>query len=105
MEVKNDTISRQAAIDALETDRNSIDSLDIDYGIKRASLGRAIWRLEELPSAQPDVIRCKDCINAHLTDDGHCEYCDRWQDDEGYLLELYVDEKFFCGHARRKEDD
>ena len=62
----SDTISRQAAIDALE----SIGSLDTEADRKYA---RSVF--EALPSAQPEIIRCKDCRFATLTYDGDCKYC------------------------------
>ena len=57
----------------------------------------------ELPSARPEIIRCKDCKYAHLTVSGECKYCDAWTDDDGYPMEIYEDGDFFCGNAERKE--
>ena len=55
--------------------------------------------------AEIEVVRCKNCKHAHLTDDGYCKYCDEWIGDDGYPMELYVDDKFYCGYAWRKEDE
>lgn len=49
----SDLISRQAAIEALT-----------EYGNGRAvfiSVGEAVIRIEQLPPAEPQIIRCKDC--------------------------------------------
>ena len=55
--MKNDLISRQAAIDAI----NHICPVDTEYDC--ALLDRVDVRcvLSDLPSAQPEIIRCKDC--------------------------------------------
>lgn len=75
---KNDTISRQAAIDAVEYITSSMSvcvNSDECHGMKRMQR-QAVIELANLPSAQPEVIRCKDC---------------RWWDkfgnyDNGYCL-------------------
>ena len=53
-----DLIGRQAAIDEITEYGGS----DIVY----MSVGELKRRLEQLPSAQPEIIRCKDCIKADL---------------------------------------
>lgn len=50
--MNDDTISRRAAIDALE----SIGSIDTEADKEYA---RSVF--EALPSAQPEIIRCEDC--------------------------------------------
>jgi len=55
--VMEDLISRQAAMDAInhicpvdtEYDRTLLDRLDVRYV------------LSDLPSAEPEIVRCKDC--------------------------------------------
>ena len=49
-----DLIGRQAAIDAIESDIAEIDPLDIDYGMKKACIRRAAWKVEQVPSAEPE---------------------------------------------------
>lgn len=90
--IKDDTISRQAAIDALSTPHGIL------YPIRT---------VEDLPSVQPEIIRCKDC-----------KY---WQDQEKGVVEVPICarpankyEKFpfvmlvggdgFCSYAERKEN-
>lgn len=58
--------------------------------------------IELLPSAQPEIIRCKDCKHAKITADGkYMKYCSQWDVDDA----LYLDSGFFCGHAERRTDD
>ena len=75
----SDLISRQAAIDAVT-----------EYGNGRTvyiGVEEAVRRIEQLPSAQPEIIRCKDC--AHYGNDcvllfpadGYC-YDGKRRDDE-----------------------
>ena len=89
-EVGTDLISRQQAIDALlawmndpEDDRNS--AFDV---------------LKQLPSAQPDIIRCKDCKYWDTT----------WQNDyaPNYHYCPMIDgtrrNDFYCADAERRTD-
>ena len=51
---------------------------------------------EQLPSAQPDIIRCKDC--KHWERESICD---------GYCSEIEkcgFDEDHFCGYAERREE-
>ena len=50
----NDLISRQAAIDATWFEPSYTDPLNVLTEVRD--------RLKALPSAQPEIIRCKDCI-------------------------------------------
>ena len=69
--MNSDLISRQAAIDELndgaELLRRVLDDTDI-VGVERAKyewglglIESYISDVEELPSAEPEIIRCKDC--------------------------------------------
>ena len=51
----SDTIDRQAAIDAIES------AFDRETILNRFVRKIAISAVRKLPSAQPDIIRCKDC--------------------------------------------
>ena len=77
----NDTISRQAAIEAM---------------------GKAEWakeRLRELPSTQPEIIYCKDCKNSeHWYRDRR--RCFVWA-EEG----VSVFDDGFCNYAERKDNE
>lgn len=57
----SDLIDRQAAIDALE--KIAVNERDTDRGLLIfCGLSAAITVIDDLPSAQPEIIRCKDCI-------------------------------------------
>lgn len=80
----SDLIDRQAAIDAL-----------IEwYGCKPNDIEAFEEILEALPSAQPELIRCKDC--KHYNAGFECLI-------EGYGIER--DKDWFCGSAERREED
>ena len=86
----NDLISRQAAIDAVnrfslgETDAVRLSMKVSDY-------------LNRLPSAQPEIIRCKDCIYFTPEKSGEhwnvCRFYDAPKTADGY-----------CNDAERKEE-
>jgi len=94
----SDLISRQAAIDALNgeieiTGRTNAEAI-------KGYVRLVKDRLERLPSAQPEIIRCKDCkYGVDYYHDGSC-YCAK----PGYEL-LYFDGswEFYCANAERRE--
>ena len=83
----NDLISRQAAIDA-------IDRLDIPEDMCVFEiLSHIELEIGTLPSAQPEIIRCKDCkhwdgvdtcdvIDAPVWDNDFCSMAERRSDEE-----------------------
>lgn len=94
----SDTISRQAAIEI-------VDRYDKSHMILKGKpmLGAAsiVIELEDLPSAQPEIIRCKDCKHFHYDMPyviqgipvlGH-EVCDFWGDG------CKTSENGFCSFA------
>ena len=76
----DDLISRKAAIDAM-SEAYEKDEIWEDYE----------KRLNELPSAQPEIIRCKECANAD--ENYHCDYMTTWN---------YGD--CFCSYGKRRTD-
>ena len=88
----SDLISRQAAIDATWFEPSYTDPLNVLTEVRD--------RLKALPSAQPEIIRCKDCKYARLTTDGSCKYCDIWFPDEAE----YMDGDYYCASAERKSN-
>ena len=93
--VPNDElISKKAAIDAhceLCEDKGFCGDICPDV---------EVFRL--IPSAQPEIIRCKDCKHAKITADGkYMKYCSQWDVDDA----LYLDSGFFCGYAERRTDE
>ena len=85
-----DYIDRQAAIDAF------VDLYDRVAFFDKEIAARAIGIIKALPSAQPEIIRCKDC---------------EWSEPvSGYLLcgaweAKAVDKDDFCSDAERRTDD
>ena len=97
-----DTISRKAAIDALfelyeyQRDIDPTEAADL----VRQGIYLAEKKIEQLPSAQPELIRCKDCkyMTEHYNTDGNVPYwtCSEW--DSG------TDYDGFCHYAERKNN-
>lgn len=92
----DDTISRQAAIDAYENIYPSVAWLDYAVDVIKA-----------LPPAQPEIIRCKDCEHFHYDMPyviqgipvlGN-EVCDFWGDG------CKTSENGFCSYAERRTDE
>ena len=80
----DDLISRKAAIDA-----------HYEYCNKHPDAGFPVWSLkilEDLPSAQPEIVRCKECVYAD--ENYHCDYMTTWN---------YGD--CFCSYGKRRTDD
>lgn len=88
-----DLISRQAAIDLLrkrliETANNNVGfPCDAGQVFEDASERIKYW-IDELPSAQPDIIRCNECVYADKY--FHCDYMTTWNNGD-----------CFCSHAER----
>ena len=76
----NDVISRQAAIDATWFEPSYTDPLNVLTEVRD--------RLKALPSAQPEIIRCKDCKHRYL--DGMIWNCP---------FGLSGGEDFFCAYG------
>ena len=89
----DDSISRQAAIDAAlkkltRKERTNLlhmwSTVEVKYWVTEL--------LENLPSAKPEIIRCKDCIGW----DSDIEWCNR----HGGTMQ----ENDFCSRAGRRTD-
>ena len=85
----SDLISRQAAIEAVKEAYENDEMFD---GYE--------YRLQELPSAQPEIIRCKDCK--------HYGRADKRRFFRGYdcldgRIASIVPDKDFCSRAERRE--
>lgn len=84
----SDLISRQAAIDGkIYIQRSDGAEIYDDYAVP-------VGYLKQLPSAQPEIIRCKDCN--HYNAGFECLI-------EGYGIER--DKEWFCGSAERRTDE
>ena len=90
----SDLISRQAAIDKInERQRELIYCFGFENDmVKIMDIAKSI--IIASPSAQPEIIRCKDC--KHYNAGFECLI-------EGYGIER--DEDWYCGDAERREDE
>ena len=77
----SDLIDRQAAIDAVKEAYENDEMFD---GYE--------YRLQELPSTQPEIVRCKDC--KHFAGEGMYCSCD-------IIVQF---DHFYCYHAERRQD-
>ena len=84
--MSDDLIERQAAIDALHM--HLMYRMGTDSNKKRLDE----W-INNLPSAQPEIIRCKECKFW-----GARELCQIWD-------EYISNESFYCGCAERRTDE
>jgi len=84
----NDLISRQALLESIERISVKGNVLDDDW----------IYRfVQEFPSAEPEIIRCKDCKHYKIGTDG-LYYCYNHDDDI-----LWQDDDY-CSRGERKEE-
>ena len=83
----NDLISRQAAIDAVQNRHMMLNKEKV----------LLINDLEKLPSAQPEIVRCKDCKYAEYIDDVQTLWCTEC--GQGRT----VAPNDFCSYAERRE--
>ena len=96
-------IYAEDAIDALKAMALPLhlDSACEDIWERDRTLDNAIDVMRGLPSAHPEIIRCKDCKYSHMTYDGDCKYCDIWFPDEPE----YMPGDYYCGSAERRQDE
>lgn len=91
-----DLISRQDAIDEIEYElemiNSALDSITLDFNARerlrqrRGEAREILNSIQQLPSAQPEIIRCKDCIHKYdhdcpidwdKTDSDFCSFAER----------------------------
>ena len=85
----DDLISRQAAISHVD---------DVPYIKDHPNVG-LLWKawIESLPSAQPEIIRCKDCKQFRRWIDTDTCFCD--------ITEAEISDNDFCSKAERRTDE
>lgn len=98
----NDLISRQAAIDTLaigeELIRRVLDEVDVvgnerekyEWGL--GLIESYISDMKDLPSAQPKIVRCKDCAKREC-----CRTSTIWA--------VAPDDNWYCADAEMRADD
>ena len=98
------TVSRQAAIDAVmqycPDDDGSCSKADRD-------IRELLDDIENLPSAQPEIVRCKDCIFGHLYFDVYNGVADSWiecRNPNGLNRDVADDGYCYAGAERRTDE-
>ena len=95
-----DCISRRVALDIYDDYNVAVENGELEAYRKYRK------RLLELPSAQAEIISCRDCKFAHITNDRrYCKFCDMFTGDYGQLIEMYFDSNFYCGYAERRKHE
>ena len=100
----DDLISRHAAIDC-EYQVKIIN--DIEY----VMLSEVQMKMRKLPSAQPEIIRCKDCQwwdrRADDSPMGYCHACKHGHYSRHWEISIIrtYEENFFCADAERRTDE
>ena len=89
----NDLISRQAAIDALERQKDKTAKGEIG-SFYNTIIQHDIDVIVELPSTQPEIVRCKDCVHYDLAKNGYNGNCNR------QYATFYADD--FCSYGERR---
>lgn len=88
----HDLISRRTALKTLCDNCEHVTAVCAHYPCKQCV------EMENLPSAQPEIIRCKDC-----------KYCEHWYADKGRCFlwhETGIDvfKDGYCSYAERRTD-
>jgi len=93
----SDLISRQAAIDAVKIGALSAATIYGRTDEGSTALHETVRAIKALPSAQQEIIRCKDCEWWKKQKDslqGRCE-----------LMQMYPTGAWYCGNAQRRVID
>lgn len=100
----DDMIYRRAAINAL---RNQMSDWNDDYNVP---VRKSIENIERLPSAQPEIIRCKDCkfwlphsqFGFDEESGEYHDYCEKLVPEDEYYA-FYRNAYDFCSRAERSK--
>ena len=104
----SDLISRQEAIDAI----NRWDKFGVDERnrivrwheglVPYVHLRDVLAAIVNLPSAQPEIIRCKDCLyGTEIRNYQDAYYCRNPHQNQAYLVHSME----FCSYAERKDNE
>ena len=96
----DDLIYKQAAIDALKAMEvpRYLDAACEDIWERDRTLDNAIDVIHALPSARPEIIRCKDC---KYRDENWRRVSVRWLP----CMDVRTGSNWYCGSAERKDDE
>lgn len=117
-----DTISRKAAIEALKNDMASLDHIikgmsanDVRldaYVSQRNQVNYDIYTINNLPPAEPQIIRCKDCkywipYNWMFSEVWQSKNIADYPEDEigCNLCDMAMKANDFCSRAERRTDE
>ena len=101
----NDLISRQAAIDAIRASTLKYTGF---MEMEMYTDDDAVEAIEDLPSAQPEIIHCRDCKYWQDQQEGVIEIsiCARPENKyEKLPFRFMIGEDGFCSYAERRTDD
>ena len=91
----SDLISRQAAITAIQKAYADTEGGTDKCAVwKNVGLTNALHIMQDLPSAQPEIIHCRDCAKS----ESDSLFQDIWCDGKKVTAEHY------CGYAERREE-
>jgi hypothetical protein len=100
----DDLIRRNDALTKLQT-----LYVDTQEGFDRAAIKinvgitKAVHGVQDIPAVDAvEVVRCRECKYAHLTYDGECKYCDRWEEEYERSEHLYLPPDFYCALGQRR---
>ena len=88
----DDLISRQAALNELRAWREAC--AESGHRESASDLKNVIRAFGELPSAQPEIIRCKECKKQGIDNVFRSMWC--------YEMRTFVKPNEFCGRAERR---
>ena len=104
--MKDDVISRQAAVEEMKNmyhaaekwgEEASDDVIKARAESCMASLIEMKMRIEKLPSAQPEIVRCKDCAHNCGELDGYI-CCDTTEE-----ISIWHSEDWFCADGEKEQ--
>ena len=90
----DDLISRQDAIKAVTYGALSSATLFGRSDAGMTALRETVRAIKALPTAQPEIIRCRDCKHMQKDEIFHQCWCNGHE----------VKEDHFCGYAERRQD-
>lgn len=94
-----DLIDRQAAINALVEELAYKPEGYWDSGLNQYDVEVV---LNQQPSAQPEIIRCKDCKHWDISDI-HSTICPDNRRCKGIIGKIYTAPDYYCAYGERKD--
>ena len=103
----SDCISRQAAITAIQNAYCDTEGGEDKYAVwKNVGLTNALHIMQNLPSAQPEIIRCTECKHYREYDSEYVENAVVVQCmADRYPISETIPDGWFCAGAERKDDE